>query len=86
MPDEMDLLQNYNDERNADALAEHQRRMADMEMIEPNEDDVFECDDCGVKLSKVTRNRLKYPMLLCGECFEFHKHSMKPTKMRDGYE
>lgn len=78
----MDHLQDLNDIHNEEAMKAHRVLMQDMEMI----DGEFECDDCGIALSKVSKSRLNAPMLLCGKCADWHKKFSHPLKMRGNYE
>lgn len=81
MPDDMDHLQQYNDERNQDALDEHRRAMGDLEMIDVD----YCCEDCGRPLKQLTKVRANAPIILCGECSDWYKQRTKLGKMRDGY-
>lgn len=80
--DEMDHIQQYEIERMNDARKEHDILMVDMKMVTGE----FCCEDCGRELPFITKARLKQPMILCGECFDYHKHTRKFSKMKDDYE
>lgn len=81
MPDDMDLLQDFNDQHNQDALDANALKMADMEMVEGE----YACEDCGKVLYSLTKARAAAPMILCGSCSDWHKQRNKLGKMRDGY-
>lgn len=80
MSDEMDYIQEFNDQRNQDALDEHRRRMEAMETIEGE----YECEDCGKPLKFLTKARLNAPVILCGECSDYYS-SKNLGKFRGEY-
>lgn len=81
MPDECDVAQDNAANYNADAIAEHERKMADMEMVAGE----YACEDCGKILHSLTKARANSPVILCGECADWHKQRNKLGKMREGY-
>jgi hypothetical protein len=79
----MDHLQDYNDERNQDALDKVRlESFKDIEFVSGD----WECSDCGVPITIMSKARHEAPEPLCGQCADWHRKHSRLGKMREGYQ